>query len=107
MCLTSFTNKILFINHENKKEYFKFEMYEDTNYLFEEASIIGNMEKINYILENSMINTFLLDNNTFELIEKKGLTKICVLWIKLGFIPRPSSKMYNYYENYYTFKTIM
>ncbi len=107
MCLKNFTNKILFNNYEYKKYNFIPETHEDTNYLFEEASIIGNMEKINYILENSMINTFLLDNNTFELIEKKGLIKICVLWIKLGFRPRPSSKMYNYYENYYTFKTIM
>ncbi len=78
----------------------------DSNNIFEEASLTNNIDKINNIIERNFINTRLLNDEVFETICKKDYKHICILWIKLGYKPKPSSLMYEYYENNYTFMTI-
>lgn len=74
--------------------------------LFEQACLNNSQTKIDYFLNNFMIDGKLLDPEIYALIYNKSNIKLCKLWINLGFRPKYFEPLYDYWECFYTIKTI-
>ncbi len=74
--------------------------------LFEQACLNNSQTKIDYFLNNFMIDGKLLNPEIYVMMYNKSNLKICKLWISLGFRPKHFEPLYDYWESFYTIKTI-